>query len=189
VTAGAIISGAYFGDKISPLSETTNLAPAIAGTNLFEHIQYMLWTTVPSIIITLILFVVIGLGADLPDTASGIEEMQGLLQQEFNLGLHMLVPLLVLLTMAIKKVPAFPTVFIGALLGAVWAVFFQQELLAQCAMCKAVLESNMQSGEDAVGKGINSGIMYIMFVPYILLGTIGYFMYKHFKKTNQSVNN
>ena len=66
---------------------------------------------------------------------------------------------------------------------------FQQELLAQCAMCKAALESNMQSGEDAVGKGINSGIMYIMLVPYILLGTIGYFMYKHFKKTNQSVNN
>ncbi|MEQ8625185.1 MAG: hypothetical protein RJQ00_10360 [Vicingaceae bacterium] len=64
---------------------------------------------------------------------------------------------------------------------------FQQELSAQCAMCKAVLESNMQSGEEAVGKGINSGIMYIMFVPYILLGTIGYFMYRHFKKTNQSV--
>lgn len=63
------------------------------------------------------------------------------------------------------------------------------EVSAQCAMCKAVLESNMQSGEEAVGKGINSGIMYIMFVPYILLGTIGYFMYKHFKKTNQSVNN
>ena len=67
-------------------------------------------------------------------------------------------------------------------------VGFQQELLAQCAMCKATLESNMQSGEDAVGKGINSGIMYIMFVPYILLGTVGYFMYRHFKKTNQSVN-
>jgi len=67
-------------------------------------------------------------------------------------------------------------------------VSFQQELLAQCAMCKAVLESNMQSGEEAVGKGINSGIMYIMFVPYILLGTIGYFMYRHFKKQNQSVS-
>ena len=89
-------TGAYFGDKISPLSETTNLAPAIAGTNLFEHIQYMLWTTVPSIIITLILFVVIGLGADIPDSASGIEEMQSLLKQEFNLGLHMLIPLVVL---------------------------------------------------------------------------------------------
>ena len=133
ITAGAIISGAYFGDKISPLSETTNLAPAIAGTNLFEHIQYMLWTTVPSIIITLILFVLIGLGADLPDSASGIEEMQSLLQQEFNLGLHMLIPLLVLLTMAVKKVPAFPAVAIGALLGGIWAAVFQSEVIASLA--------------------------------------------------------
>ena len=60
------------------------------------------------------------------------------------------------------------------------------EVEAQCAMCKAVLDSNMQNGEEAVGKGINSGIMYIMFIPYILLGTVGYFMYKHYKKTNQS---
>lgn len=57
---------------------------------------------------------------------------------------------------------------------------------AQCSMCKAVLESNMQSGEEAVGKGINSGIVYIMFVPYILLGTIGYFMYKHYLKVNKA---
>lgn len=59
------------------------------------------------------------------------------------------------------------------------------DIEAQCAMCKAVLESNMQSGEDAVGKGINNGIMYIMFVPYILLGVGGYFMYKHYIKTNR----
>lgn len=131
ITAGAVVSGAYFGDKVSPLSETTNLAPAIAGTNLFEHIQYMLWTTVPSIIITLILFVMIGLGSDLPESSSRIEEMQLLLSQEFNLGLHMLVPLIVLLTMAIKKVPAFPAVAIGALLGAVWAAIFQPEVITK----------------------------------------------------------
>ena len=58
------------------------------------------------------------------------------------------------------------------------------EVDAQCSMCKAVLESNMQSGEQAVGKGINDGIIYIMFLPYILLGTVGYFMYKHYLKTN-----
>jgi len=54
---------------------------------------------------------------------------------------------------------------------------------AQCAMCKATLESNMQSGEDAVGKGINEGIVYIMFVPYILMATVGFVMYRHYKKT------
>lgn len=57
---------------------------------------------------------------------------------------------------------------------------------AQCAMCKAVLESNMQSGEEAVGKGINEGIIYIMFVPYILLAVVGYFLYKHYQKTSGS---
>ncbi len=63
------------------------------------------------------------------------------------------------------------------------------EVEAQCAMCKAAIESNMQNGGEALGKGINKGIVYIMFIPYILLGTIGFFMYKHFKKTNQSVGN
>ncbi len=56
------------------------------------------------------------------------------------------------------------------------------KLYSQCAMCKAVLESNMQSGEDAVGQGINGGIMYIMFIPYILIAVVGYFLYKHYKK-------
>lgn len=133
ITAGAVVSGAYFGDKISPLSETTNLAPAIAGTNLFEHIQYMLWTTVPSIIIALILFTLIGFGADEVDSGTRIAEMQLLLNQEFNLGLHMLIPLVVLLTLAIKKVPAFPAVAIGALLGGVWAALFQPDVIAKMA--------------------------------------------------------
>lgn len=133
ITAGAIISGAYFGDKVSPLSETTNLAPAIAGTNLFAHIQYMLWTTVPSFVIALILFTVIGLGSDVQESTSRIEEMQQLLNQEFNLGFHMLIPLFLLLAMAIRKVPAFPAVAIGAMLGGVWAVVFQAEVINKLA--------------------------------------------------------
>lgn len=133
ITAGAIISGAYFGDKISPLSETTNLAPAIAGTNLFEHIQYMLWTTVPSFIIALILFTVIGFGAEVPESTSRIEEMQQLLNQEFNLGFHMLIPLFVLLAMAIRKVPAFPAVAMGAILGGLWAAIFQPDVIVKLA--------------------------------------------------------
>ena len=65
-------------------------------------------------------------------------------------------------------------------------ILIQADLSAQCAMCKAVLESNMQSGEDAVGKGINNGIMYIMFVPYLLLGVGGYLMYKFYFKPQQA---
>ena len=129
ITAGAVVSGAYFGDKISPLSETTNLAPAIAGTDLFEHIKYMLWTTVPSFIITLILFVILGLAEDVSAKAERIEQMQSILSDYFNLGWHLLIPLVVLLTLAIKKVPAFAAVSIGALIGGVWAVIFQTDIV------------------------------------------------------------
>lgn len=129
ITAGAIVSGSYFGDKISPLSETTNLAPAVAGTNLFEHIKYMLWTTVPSFIITLVIFLILGLQEDVTQTAQRIQQMQELLGESFNLGLHLMVPLVVLLVLAIRKMPAFPAVFIGAMLGAVWSALFQLDVV------------------------------------------------------------
>lgn len=129
ITAGAIISGAYFGDKISPLSETTNLAPAVAGAELFAHIRHMLWTTVPSIVIALLLFLVIGLNSTTSADAVHIDLISATLQQHFAISFWTLIPLFVLLAMAVKKVPAFPTVFIGALLGGVWALLFQRELI------------------------------------------------------------
>ncbi len=129
ITAGAVVSGAYFGDKISPLSETTNLAPAVAGTDLFEHIRYMLWTTIPSFVIALILFVILGLSEEGGAKVERIQQMQALLNESFDLSIVLLVPLVVLLTLAIKKMPAFPAVFIGALLGGVWAVLFQSDVI------------------------------------------------------------
>ncbi|AWL11889.1 Na(+)/H(+) antiporter NhaC [Saliniradius amylolyticus] len=129
VAAGAIVSGAYFGDKVSPLSETTNLAPAVAGTELFEHIRYMMWTTVPSFILALIAFLIIGLNESGSASLEKIEQMQTLLNDNYNLGFAMVIPLIVLLTLAIKKMPAFPAVSIGALLGGVWALIFQPELV------------------------------------------------------------
>ena len=131
ITAGAIVSGAYFGDKLSPLSETTNLAPAVAGADLFDHIRHMLWTTIPSFVLALLLFTVIGFNSDVSADLARIDEISTVLHQNFAISVWALVPLLVLLAMAVKKVPAFPTVFIGALLGAVWAVLFQQELLGR----------------------------------------------------------
>jgi NhaC family Na+:H+ antiporter len=129
ITAGAVISGAYFGDKLSPLSETTNLAPAVAGSDLFTHIHHMLWTTVPSFILAVILFTFLGLSEDVAVQSGKIAQYSVVLKQTFNISILMLIPLMVLLTMAIKKVPAFPAVFIGSLLGCVWAVFFQQDLM------------------------------------------------------------
>jgi len=133
VTAGAIVSGAYFGDKMSPVSETTNLAPAVAGSNLFEHIRHMTWTTIPSLLMALIIFSVMGFNADAAADDSQIRAISDALLQHFSISPLMLVPLLVLMVMAVKKVPAFPTVFIGALLGGVWAVLFQPELVAKMA--------------------------------------------------------
>lgn len=130
ITAGAIVSGAYFGDKISPLSETTNLAPAVAGSNLFDHIRHMLWTTIPSFVLALILFTIIGFNSDVSADLERIQQISMVLEQHFSISVFSLIPLFVLLAMAVKKVPAFPTVFIGALLGAIWAVLFQQQLLS-----------------------------------------------------------
>ena len=130
ITAGAIISGAYFGDKLSPLSETTNLAPAVAGTDLFTHIHHMLWTTVPSFVIAIIIFMSIGLSQDVSGNTESINAFATVLEGKFNISFWMLIPLFVLLALAIKKMPAFPAVFIGALLGGVWAVLFQQQLIA-----------------------------------------------------------
>lgn len=130
VTAGAVISGAYFGDKLSPLSETTNLAPAVAGSDLFDHIQHMLWTTVPSFVIAMIIFIFMGFSADVSSDIGRIDEIVSILQANFNISPMMLVPLVVLLVLAYKKMPAFPAISIGAVIGAVWALIFQSDLLA-----------------------------------------------------------
>jgi len=133
ITAGAVISGAYFGDKLSPLSETTNLAPAVAGSELFSHIRYMLWTTVPSITIALFLFLVIGFNESSEQASAATSSLDTLmltLESTFNLSALNLIPLGILLFLAYKKMPAFLAVSIGAIVGALWALVFQQELIS-----------------------------------------------------------
>jgi len=129
ITAGAIISGSYFGDKMSPLSDTTNLAPAVAGTDLFTHIRHMVWTTGPSIIIALILFTIIGFAQDTSDKAANLGATVDILRSEFNISLWALVPLFLVLFMAFKKVPAFLTLLVGALSGCLFAIILQPQVL------------------------------------------------------------
>lgn len=133
IAAGAIVSGAYFGDKMSPLSDTTNLAPAVAGTELFAHIRYMGYTAGPAFIISVILFLILGLNADTNVSLQRLEQMQVQLQATFNIGWEMLVPLFVLLYLAATRKPALPTVFFGALLGGAWALIFQPEMVTHIA--------------------------------------------------------
>ncbi|MBT7725930.1 MAG: sodium:proton antiporter [Flavobacteriales bacterium] len=126
---GAIISGAYFGDKMSPLSDTTNLAPAMAGTDLFTHIRYMMYTTIPSFIITLIIFLVIGFNYSTDISSEHINQMLNILSNTFTITpLLFIVPLLVII-LIVKKVPAIPSLFIGVLLGALFAIIFQPHIV------------------------------------------------------------
>lgn len=133
MTAGAIISGAYFGDKMSPLSDTTNLAPAVAGTDLFTHIRHMTWTTFPSIGIALILYLIIGFAGDTTGDEVDLSEQLMLLESNFNIGIYLLLPLVAVFLLAIKKNPAFPTLIIGALVGVLFAVIFQYDVIMKFA--------------------------------------------------------
>ncbi len=131
--AGAIISGAYFGDKMSPLSDTTNLAPAIAGTDLFTHIRYMMITTVPSISLALLVFLIAGFLVDRNQGVVSVEQMQLAMESKFNLGWWLfLVPVGVIVLIA-RKMPAIPALFIGALIGGVFAIVFQPDLITELA--------------------------------------------------------
>lgn len=129
---GAIISGAYFGDKMSPLSDTTNLAPAMAGTDLFTHIRYMMYTTIPTFIITLIIFLFLGFGIE-PTSGSNVQELLLAIESSFNITPWLfLVPLAVII-MIVKKVPALPALLVGTLLGGVFAIIFQPHIITQIA--------------------------------------------------------
>ena len=130
ITAGAIISGSYFGDKMSPLSETTNLAPAVAGTDLFGHIGHMIWTTLPSILIALVLFTAIGLNIDTTNTSSNLEITMQLLSENFSINVFMLLPVIMLLVMANKKFPPIPTILAGVILGVLIALIFQRSAIS-----------------------------------------------------------
>ncbi len=124
MTAGAIVSGAYFGDKMSPLSDTTNLAPAVAGSNLFDHIRHMLWTVTPSLLIALIIYFVLGMGAE-EASLTAVTQMQTELGDLFNINLALLIPPLLVIIIVALKLPALPGLIAGVLLGCIFGSIFQ----------------------------------------------------------------
>ena len=126
---GAIISGAYFGDKLSPLSDTTNLAAAVSETPLFDHIRYLLFTTVPSILISLVLFTIIGLNLDTSASAVDVSGVLGAIDDSFNITLWLLLPPVITLGLIMRKIDAIPALFVGIVVGVICALVFQRELL------------------------------------------------------------
>lgn len=150
MTAGAVLSGAYFGDKMSPLSDTTNLAPAMAGGELFSHIKYMTYTTVPTIIITLIVFVILGF----TQNTEGVAETSILINdidKTFNIsGWLFLVPIFVIF-LIIKKTSPLIALLIGTILGGVFALIFQPQIVAQIAGVESLtVKSAYQGVMDAI---------------------------------------
>ena len=132
LTCGAIISGSYFGDKMSPLSDTTNLAPAMAGTDLISHIKYMMWTTIPSITITLIIFFIIGLNLDAQvGQLTQIESLQDALSTSFNISLWTFIVPIIVIIMIIKKVPAIPALLFGSIAGGLYGAIFQPNIIEE----------------------------------------------------------
>ncbi len=129
ITAGAIISGAYFGDKMSPLSDTTNLAPAMAGTDLYTHIRYMMITTVPSMSITLIIFLIMGFTYDFQSNASDINEVQKAISDTFNVTPWLFIVPVFLIFIIIKKVKPIPSMLLGTLAGGLFAIIFQPDII------------------------------------------------------------
>lgn len=130
--AGAIISGAYFGDKMSPLSDTTNIAAAVGGTDLITHIRYMMYTTVPSLIVALIVFLMVGFGGSAANgefEASFASELGEAVFGTFNIHLGLFIAPAAVLIMIVKKIPAAAALFIGAILGAFTAIVFQPDVI------------------------------------------------------------
>ncbi len=163
VVAGAIISGAYFGDKMSPLSDTTNLAPAMAGTDLFTHVKYMMYTTVPTLAITLIIFLVWGFTLDTSGTTDTATVLNAI-DNAFNLNpLLFLVPALVLF-MIVRKVPAIPALLVGTILGGIFAVIFQPQIIQQIS---GINDAPVKSAFVAVMKSFSMDVSIVTENPMI----------------------
>ncbi|MFM8739787.1 MAG: Na+/H+ antiporter NhaC [Cytophagales bacterium] len=186
VVAGAIISGAYFGDKMSPLSDTTNLAPAMAGTDLFTHIRYMVFTTAPTLAITLVIFFAWGFTIDTTGAAD-TEDVLRSIDSAFNLNPVLFVVPALVLFMIVRKVPAIPALLVGSVLGGIFAIVFQPQIIDQMSQVTgnpiksafvAVMKSmatniNIKTDNEMISQLLSSGGMAGMLnTIWLILGAM-----------------
>ncbi|MGB6127145.1 MAG: Na+/H+ antiporter NhaC [Psychrilyobacter sp.] len=178
IVAGAIISGAYMGDKLSPLSDTTNLAPAMAGTDLFTHIKHMLYTTVPSFVITLIMFAFLGkkyTGVAL--NTELIDRILGTLSGNFNLNPILLLVPVIVIGAVVMKVPAIPGLFFGSILGGIASIVFQGATVGSAFTALHygyVGESGLAMVDDLLNRGGLDSMMWTisLIICAMILGGI-----------------
>jgi len=157
MVAGAIISGAYFGDKMSPLSDTTNLAPAVAGTDLFSHIRHMVYTTGPGYVISIVLYGLLGTrfsGGSLK--AENIDVILSTIKSNFFIHPILLLPPLLVIVMVVKKIPPLPALLGGTVLGGIFAMIAQSKPLAQviqAAQSGYVSQTGVKMVDDLLTRG------------------------------------
>lgn len=170
MVAGAVISGVYFGDKVSPLSETTNLAPGIVGAELFEHIKHMLYTTVPALVISLILFAILdfkfsGQGAGI----SEVQMLQNQLNDIYTISPWLLLVPLFIIVMMVFKIPALPGLTIGSILGAICSIVVQKVPVGE-AINILYYGYSIDTGTEVVDNLLNNGgIESVMFTVSLII--------------------
>ena len=146
LVAGAILSGAYFGDKMSPLSDTTNLAPAMAGSDLISHIKYLSLTTVPSIIISLVIFIVLGFNISDSIGLNNAEVISSAIKEKFYISPVLFIVPLTVIILIYNKIKAVPALFVGVILGSVFALIFQSGLVVDVSNSETLSSKALFSG-------------------------------------------
>jgi NhaC family Na+:H+ antiporter len=155
ITAGAIISGSYFGDKLSPMSDTTNLAAAVAGADLFTHIRFMSQTSIPLFSFSALIFWWLGRDAMAPGAVIDTAQLQQALQDNVRLGWYLLLPLLVILLLSLKRVAALPSLSAGLICGALLALVTQQPFIqAQMPADISAFDASLKMLWQALYQGI-----------------------------------
>ena len=146
LVAGAILSGAYFGDKMSPLSDTTNLAPAMAGSDLISHIKYLSLTTVPSIVISLVIFIVLGFNISDSIGLNNAEVISSAIKEKFYISPVLFIVPLTVIILIYNKIKAVPALFVGVILGSVFALIFQSGLVVDVSNSETISWKALFSG-------------------------------------------
>lgn len=164
IVAGAVISGAFFGDKLSPLSDTTNVAPAMVGENLFDHIRHMLWDTIPALLISTVLYWLIGLNivGGSPSGAGEPDAILAGLQDQFTIHPLILIVVVLALVLIAMRVPAIPALIVIALMGAITAILVQGRSLGESLQAMTAGYTS-DSGQGAIDSLLSNGGISSMF--------------------------
>ena len=176
-TAGAVVSGAFFGDKISPLSDTTNLAPAVTGTNVFDHIRNMLPTTVPAMLIALVIYLVVGfqLVSGGQVSLASINEIVATLEANFHISAWLLIPPVVVLVLALLRQPPLPSLFAGVVVGGLVGMIMQDNVTVNNLFVYAQNGYSIDTGVANIDTLLNKGgIQSMMWTISLMLLALGF---------------